>query len=277
MTGAAVANGPWFRRYAPRPDAPCRVICFGPAGGSPAFFLEWARSGPPELEVLACVLPGREARAAEPPATDLSVLADEVAAAVRPLMDRRTVLFGHSMGAVLAWETTRRLEAAGGPSPAGLVVSGCSSPEPAGAPAARGDGEPDDQELAAWLVELGGTPEELLADPEARAVILAAFRSDLALLASHRPQPAPRVRTPLRVLVGEDDPTVLAADAERWSGATERFAGVRAFPGGHFYLIGRSLGVIAEVLAMTEPSDPPDRSRSPRTSPAFHHEQTRGR
>ncbi len=273
-----MVNGPWFRSYVPKPDAPCRVICFGPAGGSPAFFLEWARSGPPELEVLACVLPGREARAAEPPATDLSVLVGEVAAAVRPLMDRRTVLFGHSMGAVLAWETARRLEADGGPSPAGLVVSGCSSPEPPGTPSAQEYREPDDQELTAWLVGLGGTPAELLADPEARAVILTAFRADLGLLGTHRPRPAPRLRTPLRVLVGEDDPTVGVADAERWLGATERFAGVRAFPGGHFYLVGRTSGVIAEVLAMTEPSNRPDRSDdAPRTSPASQHEQTRGR
>ncbi|TDB76027.1 thioesterase II family protein [Micromonospora sp. KC723] len=233
----------WFRRYVPKPDATGRLVCFTPAGSLPSFYLDWARTAPAEVEVLAVTLPGREQRGAEPPAADLESLADAVAQALRPLGDRPTALFGHSMGAAVAYEVGRRVEAAGG-SLAGLVVSGCASParlrERRSSLTAY-----DDDRLAVYLRDLGGTPAQLFDDPELRQLVVDAFRADLAVLEPYRPdETGSRLRTAVHVLRGEQDQATPGHDAARWAEVTERFAGVRSFPGGHFYLLDQRSAVL---------------------------------
>jgi pyochelin biosynthetic protein PchC len=250
------ASEAWFRRYVPRPGAAARIVCFGPAGGAPAFYRDWPRAVPDDVEVLSAVLPGRERRIAEPALTRMDALADAVTAALLPWLDRPTVLFGHSMGASVAFEVTRRLEASGGPRPAGLVVSGRPSPRrllECPSPVAGYD----DDAIVAYLRGLGGTPDELLDDPEARELILPPCRADFQVIGRYAPELHPRIDTPLRVLLGDDDPSVPAQDAPRWAEVATRLDGVHVLPGGHFYLLSERTAVIDHVLRTLHGEDTP--------------------
>ena len=104
-----------------------RLVCFPHAGGTPAAFRGWADRLPPEVELLIACYPGRHNRFADPLWTRMEPLADEAAAALLRLPDVPTALFGHSMGAAVAYEAAVRLQAAGRP-PLRLFVSGHPAP-----------------------------------------------------------------------------------------------------------------------------------------------------
>ncbi|MEU9304431.1 alpha/beta fold hydrolase [Streptomyces sp. NPDC048269] len=186
--------------------------------------------------------------------------------ALRPWRDRPLVLFGHSMGAVLAFELARRMEADGelgagwvgdgpvGDGPVGgglggLILSGRRSPlvhREEDRHHVRGD-----EALLAQVAALAGTDPRLLADEGFRELILPALRGDYRAVETYRYEPGPALRVPVSVLSGESDPRVSPSEAMAWRDLTEGAFTFRGFPGGHFYLTGRQEAVaraIAEDL-----------------------------
>src|SRR5689334_10708959 len=121
---AATGTAPWIRRPRPVPDARVRLLCIPHAGGGPAFFARWIAELSPAAEVCLVHLPGRESRFGEPPVDDLDHIAARVATEANELNDRPLALFGHSMGAVLAYEVAQRLLA----EPVHLFASGSPPP-----------------------------------------------------------------------------------------------------------------------------------------------------
>ncbi|MFF8290537.1 thioesterase II family protein [Streptomyces sp. NPDC016309] len=215
-----------------RPFAAARLVCFPHAGGSSYFFREW-RKGLPEFEVHAVCYPGRADRFGEPTATDLVSMAGEIAEAVAPLMDRPTVLFGHSMGAVVAYETARALEA-GGARPSHLFVSGARASHLLRADA-RAAGM-DDESAIATLQELGGTDSELLEHPMFRELILPYIRADFQLLGAYEHRAGALLHCPVTAVAGLSDSRVTVDQVAQWADVTRGEFRQRMVPGGHFYL-----------------------------------------
>ncbi|MBG0830943.1 thioesterase [Planomonospora sp. ID67723] len=231
----------------PRPGATTRLVCFAHAGGSATAYREWPALLPDSVELYAVQLPGRADRFTEPFPESLDALAAEIAGELAPLMDRRFALFGHSMGALLAYEVTRLLET-GGPGPARLFVSGCSAPHERWE--RRRLSEYDDDRLVSELARLGGTESEILAHRAMREVVLPYVRGDFRLIENHRSRPGPPLRTPISALVGEADPVVTAAQAKSWEACTASGFSLTTFPGDHFYLQPMRERVVAEVVQM---------------------------
>ena len=222
----------WIRRYHPRPDAGHRVVCFPHAGGAATYFHSFSSAMPPEVEVLAVQYPGRQERRLEPMVDDLAELADLVVPSLVDRADRPLTLFGHSMGATLAFEVARGLEQRG-IRPAGLVVSGRR------APSCHRDEttyRKDDHELLRAVADLGGTGAQLLHDEELVAMVLPAIRNDYRAAETYRYRPGPDLRCPVAVLIGDRDPKVTLVEARAWAGHTTGEMSLRVFPGGHFYL-----------------------------------------
>src|SRR5215213_9001369 len=133
MTRSTV-NEHWLAYVSPRPRASVRLFCFPYAGGGASVFRGWAEGLPEAVEVCPVQLPGRETRFLEPAYTRLPALVEALAESLTPHLDRPFVFFGHSLGALVAFELARRLRRDGGPGPDRLFASGC------GAPQARGGG-----------------------------------------------------------------------------------------------------------------------------------------
>jgi surfactin synthase thioesterase subunit len=230
----------WFQRAVANPEAGQRLICFPHAGGSAAFFRHWGRRLP-GLEVQAVRYPGRAERIDEPPPTDVRHLARQIAAAAEPLSDRPLALFGHSMGAVVALETARALEARG----LGVVHLFASGSRDGVCPAPAAPDE-DNATMARQLVSLGGMDPELAADPQFLELVLPYIRSDSRMFHSYSFSPEPVLRCPVTSIVGSADSD---ADQRPWREVTRTFR-EHTTPGNHFYLISDPpLTLIRETLA----------------------------
>ncbi|MFJ9612164.1 thioesterase II family protein [Kitasatospora sp. NPDC101176] len=230
----------WIRRYQDRPDAAVRLVCFPHAGGSAGTYRPWAEAVDPSVEILAVQYPGRQDRYREPGIDNLNELADLVTPALRSAVTGgRYALFGHSLGAALAFEVARRL--AGDDGPELLAVSGRRAPSQARREAYH---RLDDAGLAAHLEDLSGTDRRLLTDPDALQLILPAVRSDLRAIETYRAAPGATVDVPVLALTGDHDPWTTLLEAAAWSAHTTAGFDLRVFPGEHFYLVEHR----AEVL-----------------------------
>lgn len=242
-----VRRGDWIRCYRHRPYATRRLICFPPAAGSASFYRPWADAVDPDVEVWAVQYPGREDRFAEPYIADMDPLADQIAAALAPLLDRPTVIFGHSMGAAAGYEVTRRLLDRDPEAVQRLVVSARPAPEHQRRRRTELYRAADDRVLAE-LQLLGGTDAQVLAHPELRALVLPTVRNDFRLIETYRPAPADPLPIPVVALAAEDDPRMTVDEAADWSAETVGDFRLAVFGGGHFYLVPHRAAVIAEAL-----------------------------
>ncbi|WP_158578814.1 thioesterase II family protein [Spongiactinospora rosea] len=250
MTPSTPPDSPWIRVHTPRPEATARLICLPHAGGAASFFRGWGQAAPPWLEVWAVQYPGREDRLAEDLIGDIGPLADGVADALAATArDLPAALFGHSMGAAVAYETTRRLLTGPAAAPAALYVSACPAPGPVTGKTRR---LLDDGALAADLLAQGATSPIVLDDPELREIVLAIVRNDYHLIETYRRGPAAPLPVPITAFGADHDDTVDAGRISAWAADTSAGFTLHPMPGDHFYLVpGRDalIKVIAEDLA----------------------------
>lgn len=245
MTGSAAYFESWVKTFHRAPSAEVRLVCLPHAGGSASFFFPLAKAFGPDVEVMAVQYPGRQARRHEPGIDNVPEYADRIFAALRHLDDRPLGLFGHSMGAVLAYEVALRLRAAGLPAPTRLFASGRRAPSRYRDERVH---EGSDEQIVAELRGLGGPNRSMLADPELLAMILPAVRGDYRAIERYRHDPEARLDCPLTVLVGDDDPRVTLDEAQAWAEHTTAPTELKVFRGGHFYLVDHSKDVI-DLLA----------------------------
>ncbi|MGM1061502.1 thioesterase II family protein [Saccharothrix sp. Mg75] len=234
----------WTRRFHPAPDAPHRLVCLPHAGGSASYYFPVSRAlSRRSVDVVAVQYPGRQDRRHEPCVESVTELADRLVDVVRPLADRPLTLFGHSYGASTAFELAVRLEAAGTPVH-GLFVSGRRAPSAHRVERAH---ELADDALLAEIRKLDGTDSGVLQDEEILRMVLPAIRADYKAAETYRWESGPKVRAPVRALIGDSDPKVTEAEARRWADHTTADFDLELFPGGHFYLNEHSGAVIDRI------------------------------
>jgi len=236
---------PWHR------TAPSRfpVYCLPHAGGGGAHYLPWLRTPDPAgPEYVPVELPGRGPRLFETPYDDLAGLTADLAGDLfAPLPAGSFALFGHSMGAYLAYQVTLRLAESGGPLPAHLILSGVRPP---GAPPARRFRDRSDQALVQSIAEIGGTPPEVLERPELLDLVLPALRADLTIVEEFYDTALPvPVPCPVTVFGGETDHLAEPEWLPGWRAAAAGPFTVKVFPGGHFYLHDHPAEVLRELSA----------------------------
>ncbi|MEU5090880.1 alpha/beta fold hydrolase [Streptomyces sp. NPDC021356] len=216
-----------------------RLYAFPHAGGSALAFQGWAAHVPAGWQVLAMDAPGHGALLGQPLLTDGEALIEHFLGRLGPELQSDGApfaFFGHSMGALVAYELTRRLLAEGRTAPVWLGVSACGAPSPAEPRLPEPLRDLSDDELHRRMSVLGGTPAKVLDHPGLWRVFAPVIRADLHLVANWRPSPATApLPVPVSVFGGAEDRAADPGALARWAEHCACFLGVHLFPGGHFY------------------------------------------
>ncbi|MDH6108828.1 surfactin synthase thioesterase subunit [Kitasatospora sp. MAP12-15] len=243
MTAIETDQKRWIRRYNPAPDPATTLVCLPHAGGSATFFFPYARALAPTHDVLAVQYPGRQDRRAEPLIDSIDELADQLSELLLDTTAGPVALFGHSLGAILAFEVARRFEQAG-VVPLALFASGRPAPShPRRGTVHRGT----DEELIAELNSLGGTELAVLGDDDMRELVLPSVRSDYKAAETYHYTPGPALSCPVHAFVGDADRMASTEEVRGWAEHTSGGFTLDTFPGGHFYLVPEQESVLHAI------------------------------
>jgi len=226
--------GEWIVFQRPNPVARVRLFCFPYAGGSASMFRSWAEEAPPEVEVCAIQPPGRENRWREPRLTVLPEFLLSLAQSILPHLKLPFAFFGHSLGALIAFELARLLRRQGDPQPLCLFVSGRRAPHlPDPRPSTH---QLPDGEFIDSIRRLGGTPEELLQNSEVTQLFLPTLRADFALNETYTYRVDEPLECPIFAFGGAEDPEAGRDEVAAWDAHTSASFSTRMFPGDHFFV-----------------------------------------
>lgn len=222
----------WLKRFGPPAPDGTVLLCFHHAGGSAAMYRRWSPLLPPRIEPIAVQLPGRADRFTEPPYEHMAPLVDALVEVIAPLLDRPFACYGASMGARVSWALAHALRGRGLPSPGMLFVAASRAP-------CLDDGswlwEDREDGLRGYVHEMGGTPAEVLAEPELLAGLLPTLAADLTVLSTHGFRPTAPLAVPIHAFAGTDDAEADPRRMDGWRNETSAAFGLDPVPGGHFF------------------------------------------
>lgn len=238
-------SDPWIAFRKPRPHARLRLFCFSYAGGGASVYRTWQQDLPPEIEVCPVQLPGREGRLKEERFRRLEPLIAALTPALVPYLDLPFAFFGHSLGAIVAYEVAQKLRAEHGQGPLCLLVSARRAPH------VPPDDEPmydlPSEEFRERLNEFEGTPAEVLAHPELMELLEPMLRADFEVNDTYEAGDHAPLDCPVTAFGGLEDQDVSREMIEAWRETTTGAFRLRMFPGGHFYLHDGRSALIAAV------------------------------
>ncbi len=210
-----------------------RLFIFPHAGGSADFYVPFARAFSPEVRCVAVQYPGKRTGKDMSKYTGIAEMADKLAAMVNPeeTPGAEVAFFGHSMGALLAFELALRFEAAGNPI-SRLFVSASAAP---GLLRQIAKLEGSDEEMLAVVCEVTGADPEFLKDEQFAATLLPTLRGLKAVAAYERP-PEAVVSCPLHALMPDNDELATEELVSPWQQRTTGHFDLTVFQGGHFYI-----------------------------------------
>jgi len=224
---------PWFVRQ-PAPGRRFRLFCFAYAGGSAASFAQWQAELDPAIEVCAIQLPGRGSRFGEAPSRSMPELVLRIAERVAAQRDLPFAFFGHSLGALMAFEVASYCHRHGLPMPEHLFASGCNAPQFRSPP--KNLHLYTDANLISALQGYKGTPPDVLRNTELMTLLLPMVRADFSLAENYQYRPRARLAIPISVLAGRSDEYTTEEQVNGWERETTGPCNVHWFEGDHFFL-----------------------------------------
>ena len=224
----------WIYRPRPNSQARLRLICFPYAGGGASIFRTWPAHLPRNVDVWAVRLPGRENRLAETPHSRITPLIENLTALLRPHLTVPYALFGHSLGALVSFELTRRVRQEKLAVPVHLFVSGRQAPQiPESDPSIH---HLPETEFVQQVKHYNGIPQAVFQEPELLQLMVPVLRADFAVNETYHYIPRDPLSCPISAFGGEHDATVPIDGLKAWQVQTTHRFKTRFYSGDHFFL-----------------------------------------
>jgi medium-chain acyl-[acyl-carrier-protein] hydrolase len=226
---------------------PLTLFCFPYAGGSSSLYENWSVQLPKAIRVVPMEYPGRGIKGKIAPIKDFQNLLSHLEAEILSEISGPFAFFGHSLGAIVAFELAHLLQSKHDFQPITLFLSG--SPAPDKITSFSFVDEMGDEDFIQILESLNGTPKKLTEMAEFKEVFLPVLRADFSVLNNYRPI-RKRIKCPLKILAGKQDTKVNIEELSKWSFWTESNMSVSQFEGDHFFIRqpNQVLNTIAESL-----------------------------
>ncbi len=240
----------WIEIPRPTNSPRVRLLCFPHGGGGATGFNEWPEYLPEDIEVCAVQFPGRGRRLFEAPPTSIDQVVEALLEAFQPFRGTPVALFGHSLGAWVAFEFARRLQERKTPI-VHLFVSGQTAPHLPDPEAPIRDW-PDREFITEVHQRYGGFPEEILHDDEMMALLLPALRADFTMKETYRYSEGPLLECPISSFGGYEDGSVAVDDLAAWRDRTGSAFRFKVFSGGHFFIDSARESVLESIVLELE-------------------------
>jgi surfactin synthase thioesterase subunit len=239
-------DSPYIRRTR-RPGAQHRLFCLPHPGAGAGEYATWAPLLPPEIEIVAIQLPGREDRINEPAFTEATQLIPQVVQVLRPYIQLSFSFFGHSGSALLAFELTRALRVNLHREPEHLFVSGQAAPH-------LTDQLPvlhtlTDTQFIEAVYGIGGMSQTVLEDPQLKNLVLPALRADFTMWERHRPNSDSPLAVPITAFAGDCDKRAPADTLQAWRHHTTGPFKLLVLEGDHFFVRDRRTQITSTIGA----------------------------
>jgi pyochelin biosynthetic protein PchC len=248
----ATSSKQWIRRYHPASEDSPILVCFPHAGGSATYFSPISAALTPAIDVVAIQYPGHQDRRHDACVDDITELARQIRVALDAAgisdSTRPVAFFGHSMGALVAFEVALLMQPDSGPTV--LFASGRRAPSCRRAETLHSRG---DAALVDEMRSLGGTDSKFLDDPELLSIVLPVLRSDYEAVSRYSQSASAKIAAPIIALTGDSDPYTTKDEATAWRSHTRGGFALHSFQGGHFYLDEQKAGVLEVIAAFLGP------------------------
>jgi medium-chain acyl-[acyl-carrier-protein] hydrolase len=224
----------WFIPFKYNKNSYIRLFCFHYGGGSASAYREWAKDIVDHVDLVAIQLPGRESRFSEPLLDNVLDIVNKLSLDFQDYLDKPYIFFGHSIGALIAFEFTRTLRKKGMPQPKHLIISGTKAPQ------VQLKRAPihhlPDSELTEKIREYNGIPSYILEDKELMAIFLPIIRSDFCISEAYKYNSEEPLTCPITALGGLSDDTFDSRDLLKWQEQTSSSFEHELLPGDHFFI-----------------------------------------
>lgn len=241
-----LSQNKWFLFHNQRPFAHTNLFCFHHAGGSASFFTDWQKYLPALVQLIAVQLPGRENRYSETFLSDIDLVVDEIMENKEVFTEKPCIFFGHSFGALIAFELSRRLQTHKAVQPKCLIVSGHCAPKFL-TEREKLYALPDDKFLEKINEKYGGLSHEVLNCPELLSLILPILRADIYASENYSYSKAEALDCPIFVFNGAKDISINRDKLFAWKEETTDGMKLYDFPGDHFFINTSKEEVIARI------------------------------
>ena len=224
----------WVTCPVPQPQALSRIFCLPFAGGGATAFRDWGKLLGATIEVCPIQLPGREGRFNELAFEEAQSLAQVLARQLQPFTNKPFAIYGHSMGALVAFELTRVLQASGFAMPRALILGAHRA---AHLPRIRETlYNLDDKTFIQKSQRFGGFPDEVLANDELLQLLIPTLKADFTLCDTYIYAEQDPLNCPIHVFSGANDPDTPYEAMEAWRQHSSVSTKIHVFQAGHFFI-----------------------------------------